>query len=615
MAAVVSADVDHASGWAQLTFPYDPDTIAVVKGQPGAKWNPENKSWLIPVGALELLKEQIRVRITYESAVTTPPLTPMQLRLRPYQIEGAQFLLAHPHALLSMEQRTGKTVVALQAIEALFASNKLDGALIIYPAGVRENWRAQIRAWTGRTMIGLETLSNVTDSDIEWMRQNLPQIMLGCHWEILEHHEEDIHRIFEGRRFLWIGDEIHAAKNRKSGRYRALRAISEAPNCIHRWGLSGTPQRNYPRDLWAIFDVIQPDCMGKYWTFAKAFAGAYQGEYGWIDKGTSRPEELAARLKAFSFRVTRADVAPWLPKSQREVILCSMPAMLSKQYTKLENALATKVRSALSDAEPSADDREALKQLALCTSEGKIPTVIERVLSHAEGRGVKCLVFAHHHEVLEKLEQAMFARYDGDAKDPEQTVYHPPYFVAGGWLTPAKRHAVVEAWRAHEGPSILLANTLSVSVGIDLSDADTAIFLEFEWVPSDFAQAHDRIQDLHLGKRTTPPLYEYLVVKDTIDTHMAATLLSKMRSIHDVVGKDSESAGLASTIRNSGMVNGAQLTLASTDKETVQATLMAFRAQLLGDRTTTESDVLAAELADNWDLNEETDPEAQTLSD
>ncbi len=139
--------------------------------------------------------------------------------------------------------------------------------------------------------------------------------------------------------------------------------------------------------------------------------------------------------------------------------------------------------------------------------------------------------------------------------------------------------------------------TLSVSVGIDLADAGAGIFTELEWVPSDMRQAEERLQDIHLGKRKAPPIYEYIVVKDTIDGAMAGALLSKIRSIEDVVGYESDLANLGSRLSEAD-VAGARTRLASTSAEVVRAALTKARDRMLNpDQKVDERDELAA-LAD-----------------
>ena len=135
------------------------------------------------------------------------------------------------------------------------------------------------------------------------------------------------------------------------------------------------------------------------------------------------------------------------------------------------------------------------------------------------------------------------------------------------------------------------------------------MFLELAWVPADFLQAEDRIQDVHQGKRKTPPWYEYLIVKDTVDESMAAALLTKIRAIDQVVGGTVESGMVASTLRQAEVVGSHRLGLASTDEATVQAALLAVRDKWLsGNGDAPQVDETAALLADLADAYEELSP-------
>jgi SNF2 family DNA or RNA helicase len=382
-------------------------------------------------------------------------------------------------------------------------------------------------------------------------------------------------------------------------------------HCVYRWGVTGTPMRNRPRDLFSIFDFIQPGGMGGYWTFAKRYCAAFKDTYGWNDDGESHEEELSDRLRWNSYTVTRAQVASHLPKSERQVIACDMRDAEMKKYRRLEKELASHVASAVKGGGDPDDGkaRDALKTLATATSMSKIQTAVERLAYHTS-RGVKVLAFANYHETLSALDTALDT-WNQAARDVGDTV--PPHFCAGGWMMPAKRKDVVDKWRACPGPAILLVNTLSSGVGIDLSDADGAVFLELAWVPADFLQAEDRIQDVHQGKRVTPPWYEYLIVKGTIDELMAGALLKKIRSIDTVVGRTVESGQVASVLRDSEVVGSAHLGLASTDEATVQAALLAVRDKWLsgnGDAPKVdELTAILAELNDAFAPDEEEAPE------
>ncbi len=860
MSAFVRAHQD-ASGWVTLRFPYDLDTLAVLKSIPGSRWDKAEKVWRVSGHGWAILKHQLKHELVITSERRAPLPEQLASRLRPYQIAGAEHLVRSAGAFLTMDPRTGKTPTAITALCALFAIRAIRRAVVFYPAGVMGEWVRQLREWANIPLYVLEGHAALDVQEIARLRAE-PYLIVGCHYEILRERGPDLQAIFGGLssdNFAVVFDEIQQAKNRKSGRYTVASELTKLDTCVARWGLSGTPMRNRPRDLFAPFDLILPGSMGGYWTFAKRYCnppeapiwmgdysfrplgdvkvgdevigwsfgrpdtrtvkkgsldsrrrlcrsrvvavnrriaslvtvhfesgrtirctpdhewladnhhsglaylpakvgrkiihvvdttlpvtlpehlwlagwvagmydgeghgnmisqsseanpatwarldyaltvlgiphvmhkdrphkagsgaggvsiaggrdgflkfvrtvcparqnngwdralltgrfrkpdrivsiepagegevismttttgnyvawgygskncGAYQGEFGWVDKDTTNAEELAARVATVSFRVTRAQVAPWLPKSDRNVIVCNLDKTQAKRYRALERSYAPQVKRAISDADPTGADRDALRALCAATSEAKIPATVERALFHAHDRQVKVLIFGHHHETLDGLLQAFTERYAG-VNDAGEAKSLPPIFFATGKLPPAKRMPIIDEWRAHQGPAILIASSLASGTGIDLSDADAAIFIELEWVPSDFRQAEDRIQDVHLGKRTTPPIYEYMIVKNTVDEAMAAALLNKIRSIEQVIGHDAESTNLSATLRSSGVVSATNLALPNTDKETVQAALLDLRNRLLGLTQTDEEEAeqaqrvsVMADMAEHWD--------------
>lgn len=596
MAALIKAHVDRLLGWATLRFPYDVQTVAVLKTYPGARWDPQQKAWLAPIDLWEGVLQHVLRHETGMVMERRAPIHPnIGNRLRPYQITGAEFLIRNRGALLTMQMRTGKTPTAIAAATALMGTGQAAKLVVTYPGAVVGEWVRQLRQWANLSLHPLEGNDLIPDREVDRLSR-VPFLALGCHYEILDKHVSklkdedepsqgfafigDIDRIIGQSPFILIADEVHACKNRKAGRTKALHRLSAMPNCIARWGLSGTPMRNSPRDLWGLFQFINPKSMSGYWTYAKRYCAAMLGENGyWEDKGESNPEELSARLKVISFSKLREDpdVAPYLPKAQRHVIQCQAPAALQKQYDSMEKELATLVKGGLADGDGvSAQSREAVKQLTIMVSAAKIPTAIKRCYEHLDADR-KVVVFAHFHETLKAFIEAA----EKDATFP--------LWVATGWIDPEKRDDRIESWKDYKGGGVLVCSTIASGMGIDLSDADISLFLEFEWVPADFRQAEDRQVDMHLGKKKGPPVFEYLFVKKTIDEAMGGALLRKIRSNVSIVGADSEMRGVSTALRGAGVVGPSRLGLESTDRGTVVAAIQSAVGRWLnGEAASTE---------------------------
>ncbi len=606
MPVLISATVDAVEGWATLRFPYDAGVIAQLKAIPGSRWDKDARVWRVPQNSLSILKS--RGLVFRENVYSSRPMINLPEtfadRLRPYQIEAAWFLVNRRGALLTMDPRVGKTPTAIAAAAALISAGIGDSILVTYPNSVHGEWEDQPSAWANLDLHPLATYEPLSVVERGQLATK-PYLLLGCHYEIIEHRAEDLRAIFANRRYIVIADELQYCKNRKIGRTKLLWEMAHAENCVAAWGLTGTPMRNRPRDLWAMFQFCGDGFAGSYWQFAKRYCAAIVNDLGfWEDKGESNLDELRERLTAISYRKTRREVAEWLPKADYKVTLCAVPKAALAAYHRLEQHHAGAVQAALKGDEFRGE--EAIRQLIRATSEHKVPLAVERAYDHA-ARDVKVIVFAHFHETLSLAEKAFDAAQDESRRENnggDPTV--PPHFIAGGWMTLDKRRAAIERWRACPGPSILLANTMSSGIGIDLADAEVEIFLETEWVPADLQQAMDRIQDVHKGKRVSAPMYEFLLVKGTIDEAMTAAVLHKIRAIHAVVGLDSEARGAADALRGADVVGSSRLGLANTGEDAIRAALHSIRDRLLGVTPEPEEGVsdpaaIAAAMSDAWE--------------
>lgn len=584
-----------APGWVDLHFRYAPEVITYLKMIPGLRWQKEKRSWGAPLHALPALRTLEAANLVKFTQGPNMPVEPSVAphpafmgNLRPYQQEGVARLLANRNYILAFSPRVGKTRTAAAAAGSLLADGRIRTVALLYPNVAKYEWVTQFKDQVGLEVLPFEGTTEFAPAEFNRLAA-LPHLCVGIHYELIREKGDDqgrgaeFLRLLEARGdFVAIGDEIHTIKNRKAGRTKWALGLSRSPKCRYRFALTGTPMRNYPRDMWAMFDWTLPDSMSSYSRFSVRYCGGAMGDYGWVDDGVTHHEELAERLSAFSFRLTRRDVAQYLPASDRSVVLCNMTKAELARYQKQEAALGPKALAAMNEGN-STQSVAALQQLAALTTATKISTLLDRLYEHVENRKVKVLVFANFHETLSTAYDAWEAESASAPTPKAHPRFSAPGFLVGGWMQSEKRRKAIAQWKACPGPAILFANILSSGVGIDLADADTAIFVELAWVPADFMQAEARIQDVHQGKRTTPPLYEYLLVRGTVDEDMGLKLIEKVRGIEKVVGGDTETKGLSGALEASGLVDRNVLSLANEDESTVVAALDRLRTRLFGD--------------------------------
>jgi len=574
--------------WYRVTFPFDRFTINTLKEIPGAKFIPESKEWKVPHHAIPGLQHAgLRFEITSRSMRVPPqPIPELMQGLRPYQQEGVHYMLHNSGFILAFHPRVGKTPTASVALGTLLASGTVKTAVVVYMNQIMEEWTRQYPQFT----MGLP-IYPVTGKFDFGAYAHAPYLTLGVHYELLRQSgggkgengfeaSPVVQQLFQLLRkrgeYAVAADEPQYVRNRKSPRAQFFMELGK--HALYRYALTGTPMRSRPRDMYPMLEFISPGGWGSYSKFTKRYAAGEMGDHGWVDKGRSNEDELRARLQVLWFEKSRRDVAPWLPKMDRRVFLCEMNAADAAKYAKAEMAIGHEFVEGM-NAEDKAKPQAiaAMRQLADMTSNAKMSTMLERVRFHCDRR-VKVLVFALHHETLNKawdtLDRASKAR-----SEPFQT----PVYVAGGWLQPEKRREAIAAWKKHPSAAVLLVNTLSSGIGIDLADAEVAVGLETSWVPSDFIQMEARIEDVHLGKRKTPPIIEYLLTRHTVDEDMATKLIEKLAAAEAVTGMDSQRDEVATMLRNSDVVDRNILTLAREDDETVAAAIANLRDRLKSD--------------------------------
>jgi hypothetical protein len=612
MASPVIALNELAPRWYDAQFPFHRETIDEFKKIPGATWQPERKRWKIPHHALPVLDAMgIQYRILSRSMRNyATPLAALMPKLRPYQQEDVRRMLCEPQFILGYEQRVGKTPATSVAIASALAYGYIRTAIVLYPNSVRGEWERQLPAFTmGLPFVAVSGTEEFNPAPYE--NTVCPYLVIGMHYELLRAEggrdddgnfemnktvREVLNLCYRRGPSLAVADEPHLLVKRKSPRAQLF--IKVGAMSAQRWCLTGTPLRSRPRDMFPIWEFLQAGSMGSFSKYTGRYAGGHMGTHGWEDKGKSNEEELKARLHSVWIRRTRREVAPWLPKADRQIILCDMTKAQLAAYRQQEIALAPQILGVFNDdGSPAAS--AAMRHLADTTSMAKMPRMLARVRHHVEGRAVKALVFALHHETLQKAWATL-----KDASELKGDPFSAPIFIAGGWMVPDKRRSEIAKWMAHQGPAVLLVNSLSSGIGIDLSDADVAIGLETAWVPADFMQMESRIEDVHLGKRSSPPLLEYLLTRGTIDEDMVSKLITKLNAVEAITGGDAVSADIQDDLRNAGVVDRSILGLAREDPETVANALDSLRSRLSGGE-----DPELYDRGDNAEADEEYDDE------
>jgi SNF2 family DNA or RNA helicase len=452
-----------------------------------------------------------------------------QKGLTDLQQDGAAFLAERDYAVLMDPTGAGKTAQALIAAEARLslgvAPLNAPAVLVICPALAKWHWEREVKRWTGHSVTVLESLRPDPDqlaghryvivnydilasarrrdaAGVVYTRADLPG------WGALLH---------KTRFVIVVCDECHGIRGRKSQRTKAVKFVTQLAVVV--WMMSATPMPNYLRDLWAQLDLMSIGLHGGYWDWVRAYCGATQGAYGWIDTGTDyeRIEELRMRLGYYMLGRSKPQIQASWPEKRREIYPIDVKL----------------TAPTVQEADDALERQTAVDKALRATARAKRPAVIEQAVEALDS-GQKVVVFTYLREQAEWIAK-------GIDKALQKEKRPRPVYCANGKQTPQQRDTLAKAFREAEGPTAFVATIDSVGVAISLVGAELVLFADLLYEPWKLLQAEGRTHRFDSGVKV---LIRYLVARGTIDEALEASIVSKLRTIEAALGTDADNSAL-----------------------------------------------------------------------
>lgn len=420
------------------------------------------------------------------------------IQLYPFQVEGVAAMAARDRFLNGDEMGLGKT------IQALFALPEDVAAIVVVPAAVKGNWRNECR----KCRPDLEPVILSGRGSFRWP---LPGELLIVNYDILP-----VGVPAAPKGVVVLADEAHALKSSKAQRTVRFRALAKAAraNGGRTWLLTGTAMLNRPPELWQVLQSadLAVDAFTGWTEFCRLFNG-HQDKWGGWTWGTPS-YEVVERLRRVSLKRRRTEVLPQLPtKTWRTV-----DVEIDNKTRRAADAVLQGLRAKGIDLE-AASDRAVLTAIGKVAFEemagvrrmlavAKIPALLEQV-AEFEANDEPVVVFSAHVAPVE----ALAAR--------------PGWATIRGGDDAEGRTRVVQDFQ--EGRLKGLALTIQAGgVGLTLTRASQALFVDLMWTPALNDQAEDRI--CRIGQ-TRGCVITRLVAEHAIDQRVTALLTTKRNII------------------------------------------------------------------------------------
>jgi len=421
-------------------------------------------------------------------------------KLYPFQAEGVGFIESRGgRAMLGDEMGLGKTVEALAWLQH---NPDLLPAVVVCPASLKGNWESEIRKWTTLTPVVLHGM-----------------IPFQLH---PPHQKDTVYIINYDILSGWLPalalyktvilDEIHYCKSAKTIRTKAVKKLcKDKPYVVT---LSGTPIVNRPSEFFTALNILAPATFPKWWDYALRYCDAKHNGFGWDTSGASNTEELHTRAKTVMLRRLKKDVLKDLPEKQRTVIPLSLSV---SDQTTYDVALREAVGAWDEDDKPNPlRDITQISHLRQAVIEAKFESCYEWIDNFLES-GRKLVVFVIHHKTSDRLRENY-----GD----KMAVY------MDGRTNPRLRAKVVEKFQTDPDIKLFIGSIDVAGMGITLTAAQDAVFLELPWVPGLLSQCEDRIH--RIGQKGAVNEY-YLLGMETMEKDMWELLNEKTKVLDAVL--------------------------------------------------------------------------------
>lgn len=526
--------------------------------------------------------------------------TELKVTLRRYQQEGINWLAFlkrfNLHGILCDDMGLGKTlqasaIMASDIVERR-ASNNTENppSLIICPSTLVGHWVYEIEKFIDASVITTLQYVGSSQERVTLRSQFQKYNVIVTSYDVIRKDIEHLRQMFWNYCVL---DEGHIIKNAKSKITCAVKQLKAQ----HRLILSGTPIQNNVLELWSLFDFLMPGFLGTerqfQATYGKPLVAARDSKCSAKDAeaGVLAMEALHKQVMPFLLRRTKDEVLTDLPEKIIQDRYCDLSPVQLKLYEQFSGShVKNEISSMVQSNETESGDGEGKDTsktsshvfqalqflLKLCSHPllvlgGKIQDSLPRILpdlfastsdisselhklQHSPklvalqeileecGIGVEALgsdgpisvgqhrvlIFAQHKALLDIIENDLFHVH----------MKNVTYLRLDGSVEPEKRFDIVKSFNSDPTIDVLLLTTHVGGLGLNLTSADTLVFMEHDWNPMRDHQAMDRAH--RLGQRKVVNVHR-LIMRGTLEEKVMSLQKFKVSIANAVINSENAS--------------------------------------------------------------------------
>nr|WP_239521770.1 DEAD/DEAH box helicase [Geodermatophilus sabuli] len=472
----------------------------------------------------------VRTLLDVDDAAPPPAPAGLAAQLRPYQLQGYQWLSvlwdAGLGGVLADDMGLGKTLQTLALVcRAQEAGELTAPVLVVAPTSVVSNWAREAERFApGLVVRTIEATGRKRGTSLAEVVEGADLVVTS--YTLLRLGDQDYGAL------RWTGlvlDEAQFVKNHQAKTYAAARRLPAR----FKLAITGTPVENDLMDLWSMLSIVAPGLFPSPQRFTEHYRTP-------IERGNDAEvlTALRRRIRPLMRRRTKEQVAAELPPKQEQVLEVVLNPKHRKVY---DTHLQQERRKVLGLVDDLQHNRFTIfRSLTLLRQLALDPALVDG--DYAGIRSSKADAFLEHlHEVVAEGHRALvfssFTGFLGTVRGRLDAEGLPYAYLDGGTRD---RSGAIDRFRSGSAP-VFLISLKAGGFGLNLTEADYVFVLDPWWNPAAEAQAVDRAH--RIGQAKTVMVYR-LVAADTIEQKVVA-LQERKRDLFSRVLDDDGEGGLA----------------------------------------------------------------------
>lgn len=525
---------------------------------------------------------------------------PIKAELRKYQQDGVNWLSFlnkyKLHGILCDDMGLGKT---LQSICILAGDHYLRAqeyaktkaadcspmpSLVVCPPTLTGHWVDEVSKFCTKEYLNPLHYTGPPTERMRLQHQVKKHNLVVASYDVVRNDID----FFRNIKFNYcILDEGHVIKNGKTKLSKAIKQLAANFRVI----LSGTPIQNNVLELWSLFDFLMPGFLGTERQFAARYGKPILASRD--AKSSSREQEagvlameaLHRQVLPFLLRRMKEDVLQDLPPKIIQDYYCTLSPLQVQLYEDFAKSRAkASVEDSISTASAEEKEKPKLKatghvfqalqylrklcnhpSLVLTPQHPEYKRITEELASqnsnlrdiqHApklsalkqllldcglggggsgsEG-GTEAVVAQHRVLIFCQL-KSMLDIVEHDLLKPK--LPSVTYLRLDGSVQAGLRHSIVSRFNNDPSIDVLLLTTHVGGLGLNLTGADTVVFVEHDWNPMRDLQAMDRAH--RIGQKRVVNVYR-LITRGTLEEKIMGLQKFKMSIANTVISQDNSS--------------------------------------------------------------------------